>query len=224
MVIHRAIEFASPGHEFIHWLRHLGGPGLIILGIIDSSVIPIPGSMDAATILLSAHDKKLWPYFALMATIGSVIGGYLTYHIARRQGKNALERKLSRRQIKRVTKTFEKWGFGAVLVPAILPPPAPMVPFLIAAGAMQYSRNKFLAALAIGRAIRFTIFALLGALYGRWILNMISGHARLILTVFIAGSLAFTLYLLFHYRKGFQSKKESKSAPEEKKIAAHTAS
>jgi len=134
MVIHRAIELASPGHEFIHWLRHLGGPGLIILGIIDSSVIPIPGSMDAATILLSAHDKKLWPYFALMATIGSVIGGYLTYHIARRQGKNALEKRFSRRRITKITKTFEKWGFGAVLVPAILPPPAPMVPFLIAAG------------------------------------------------------------------------------------------
>jgi len=224
MVIHRAIELATPSHEFIHWVRHLGGPGLIILGIIDSSVIPIPGSMDAATILLSAHAKTLWPYFALMATIGSVAGGYLTYHIARRQGKNALEKKFSRRRINKVTKAFEKWGFGAVLVPAILPPPAPMVPFLIAAGAMQYSRNKFLAALAIGRAIRFTILALLGALYGRWILTTISAHAEFILIAFISGSVAFALYLLFHYRKSFHPKKESKSAGEEKKIAAHSAS
>ena len=149
MIIHKAIEFAKPAHEVFHWLHHLGGPGLIVLGLIDNSVIPVPGSMDALTIILSANQRKLWPYYALMATIGSVIGGYVTYRISFRQGKSALERRFSRKRINKVTKTFEKWGFGAVLIPAMLPPPAPMVPFLIAAGAMQYSRNKFLGALAI---------------------------------------------------------------------------
>src|ERR1700722_16009063 len=80
MMIHKTVvEFAKPAHEVFRWLHHLGGPGLIVLGLIDNSVIPVPGSMDALTIILSANQRKLWPYYALMATIGSVIGGYLTY-------------------------------------------------------------------------------------------------------------------------------------------------
>lgn len=202
MLIHRAVELAKPGHEFMHWIRHLGGPGLIVLGLIDSSVIPIPGSMDALTIILSAQQRDLWPYYALMATIGSVVGGLVTYQIARRQGKGAMERRISRRRMNKVTKAFEKWGFGAVLVPAMLPPPSPMVPFLIAAGAMQYSRNKFLVALAIGRAVRFTILAALGAYYGRQIVTVISSHFEPILITFIAVSVAIGLYILFRYKKG----------------------
>jgi membrane protein YqaA with SNARE-associated domain len=207
MLTYKTIEFAKPAHEIFHWLHHLGGPGLIVLGLIDNSVIPVPGSMDALTIILSANQRKLWPYYALMATIGSVIGGYVTYRIARRQGKGAMERRFSRRRINKVTKTFEKWGFGAVIIPAILPPPAPMVPFLIAAGAMQYSRNKFLAALAIGRAIRFTILACLGAFYGRLILTIITNHAKPILITFIAVSVTLGSYILFHYRKKLHFKK-----------------
>jgi len=207
MLTYKTIEFAKPAREIFHWLHHLGGPGLIVLGLIDNSVIPVPGSMDALTIILSANQRKLWPYYALMATIGSVVGGYVTYRIARRQGKGAMERRFSRRRINKVTKTFEKWGFGAVLIPAILPPPAPMVPFLIAAGAMQYSRNKFLAALAIGRAIRFTILASLSAFYGRLILTIITNHAKPILITFIAVSVTLGLYILFHYRKKLRFKK-----------------
>ena len=207
-MIHKTVvEFAKPAHDVFRWLHHLGGPGLIVLGLIDNSVIPVPGSMDALTIILSANQRKLWPYYALMATIGSVVGGYVTYRIARRQGKGAMERRFSRRRINKVTKTFEKWGFGAVLIPAILPPPAPMVPFLIAAGAMQYSRNKFLAALAIGRAIRFTILACLSAFYGRLILTIITNHAKPILITFIAVSVILGLYILFHYRKKLHFKK-----------------
>jgi membrane protein YqaA with SNARE-associated domain len=207
MLTYKTIEFAKPAREIFHWLHHLGGPGLIVLGLIDNSVIPVPGSMDALTIILSANQRKLWPYYALMATIGSVVGGYVTYRIARRQGKGAMERRFSRRRINKVTKTFEKWGFGAVLIPAILPPPAPMVPFLIAAGAMQYSRNKFLAALTIGRAIRFTILACLSAFYGRLILTIITNHAKPILITFIAVSVILGLYILFHYRKKLHFKK-----------------
>jgi membrane protein DedA with SNARE-associated domain len=201
MLLHILIQAAKPAHPFMHWVRHLGGPGLIILGLIDSSVIPIPGSMDALTIVLAAKQRNLWPYYALMATIGSVIGGYVTYHIARRQGKSAMEHRISRRRMNKVTKAFEKWGFGAVLVPAILPPPSPMVPFLIAAGAMQYSRNKFLIALSIGRGIRFTILAYLGAIYGRWIITAITSHAKPILITFISVSVALSLYILFRYKK-----------------------
>jgi len=58
------------------------------------------------------------------------------------------------------------------------------VPFVIAAGAMQYSRTKFLIALTIGRLIRYTLLAFLGATYGRLILSLFSHHAYA--TIFVA--------------------------------------
>src|SRR5947209_14080456 len=83
-------------HKAFRWLLHLGGPGLIILGLLDNSVVPLPGSMDIAAILLAANDKRLWLYYAGMATIGSVLGGYLTYRLAKKGGKEALTKKLPR--------------------------------------------------------------------------------------------------------------------------------
>jgi hypothetical protein len=71
MLIHEAVEIVKPSHELFHWVHHLGGLGLIVLGLIDSSVIPIPGSMDALTIILAAKQRTLWPYFAFMATLGT---------------------------------------------------------------------------------------------------------------------------------------------------------
>jgi membrane protein YqaA with SNARE-associated domain len=167
-------------------LRHLGGIGLILLGLADSSVVPLPGSMDVLTIFLAARHHDLWWYYALMATIGSVIGGYITYSLARKGGKEAFERKLSSKKAAKVFERFERWGFGAVAVPALLPPPFPLVPFLLAAGAMQYSRKKFVAALALGRAVRFTIVAGLGAIYGRHIVRFFSQYYKPALFTLIA--------------------------------------
>src|SRR5882762_4756139 len=140
-------------------LRRLGGVGLVVLGVADNSVIPLTGSMDILTIYLAARHRQTWPYYALMATLGAVIGGYITYALARKGGKQAMERKLSRKRATQVSQTFERWGFFAVAVPALLPPPFPFVPFLIAAGAMQYSPKKFLGALTLGHGLRYTIAA-----------------------------------------------------------------
>lgn len=159
-------------------LRHLGGVGLILLGIADSSIVPLPGSMDVLTIYLAARHHDLWWYYAFMATIGAVLGGYITYALARKGGKEAFERKLSSKKAAKVFERFERWGFGAVAVPALLPPPFPIVPFLLAAGAMQYSRKKFIAALALGRTVRFTIVAGLGAIYGRHIVRFFSRYYK----------------------------------------------
>jgi membrane protein YqaA with SNARE-associated domain len=181
------------------WLRHLGGVGLILLALADNSVIPLPGSMDALTILLAAHQRHLWWYYAFMATVGAVIGGYITYGLARKGGKEAFERKLSKRTASKVFKRFERWGFFAVAVPALLPPPFPIVPFLLAAGAMQYSRKKFVAALALGRGVRFTILAGLGAIYGRHIVRFFSQYYNPALITLIGLAVIGGIFSLVQY-------------------------
>jgi len=167
------------------WLFHLGGLGLIPLGLLDNSPIPLPGIMDVATIVFSARHEELWLYYALMATVGSVIGGFVSYRLARKGGKEALEHRFSRRKIDKVCKIFERWGFGAIAIPALLPPPVPMVPFLFAAGAMQYPVRKFLLALALGRIFRYMILAYLAARYGRQIIAFAAAHGHPVIVAIV---------------------------------------
>ena len=185
----------------LRWLIHLGGPSLILLGLADNSLIPMPGSTDVVTILLAAHHRDMWVYYAIMATAGAVLGGYLTYRMARKGGKETLEKRFSKKKTAKVYAIFERWGFAAVAVPAILPPPFPIVPMLLAAGAMQYPTRKFLTALAVGRGIRFTILAYLGVHYGRHIVKFFARYYWPVLLVLIAFSVLGGLYGLFEYKR-----------------------
>jgi len=191
----------------LHWLVRLGGPGLVLLGIADNSLIPITGSMDVLTIWLSARQKDWWPFYAAMSTVGAVLGGYITYALARKGGKEALERKFSKKRVTGVYKKFERWGFGAIAVPALLPPPFPMVPFLLAAGAMQYPRKKFLGALALGRGVRYTILAALGAIYGRHIIRFFREYYAPALVILIGLAIAGGIVSLVGY---WRSKRQEK--------------
>lgn len=160
------------------WVLRLRGPGLVLLGIADNSAIPLTGSMDVLTIWLSASDRHLWPYYALMATAGAVLGGYITYALARKGGKQAMEHKLSKAKEEKILRRFRKWGFRAIFVAAILPPPFPILPILLAAGVAQYPRQRFVLALALGRAVRYTLVAALGALYGEAIVAFFSQYYK----------------------------------------------
>ena len=192
MITRQILAIVAPtlARSVRRWIFHLGGLGFIPLGLLDSSVIPLPGSMDILAIVLSARKKELWLYYALMATIGSVIGGYVTYRLARKGGKETLERKFSARTLDKVYGIFERWGFGAIAIAALLPPPTPMVPFVFAAGAMQYSVGKFLLALTAGRMIRYSLLAFLAARYGRHILTAVMSRLAPPVLIAIIGLIA----------------------------------
>lgn len=159
-------------------VRKLGGFAFIPLGLADNSVVPLPGSMDAVLIVLAGSNHELWWYYALMATAGSVVGGFVTYRIGREGGKESLEKKLNKRQVEKVYGIFDKYGFFSVAVPAILPPPVPIVPFLLAAGAMNYPRHKFVLSLGLGRAVRFGLLGFLASRYGHEIFSFFKTYYK----------------------------------------------
>jgi membrane protein YqaA with SNARE-associated domain len=196
-------------HSMRRWLVHLGALGFIPLGLIDSSIIPLPGSMDVLTIILAARSPELWFYYAVMATLGSVLGGFVTYRLARKGGEKSLEKRLSVKSMKRVVKLFERWGFAAIAIPALLPPPMPLVPFLLAAGAMQYSAKKFVLAMALGRIARYSILAYLAARYGRKMLPFLMQHGHPMVAAVVG--VVVTVALVYFVARGMKMKKRAKS-------------
>src|SRR3954468_12912424 len=117
------------------WLYSLGGFGLILLAFLDNSVVPLPGSMDLLTIVLTAHHAQWWWYYALMATIGGMLGAYPTYRLGQKGGKASLEKKVSPERLKKVYGSFERYGSPPVLDAAARPLRRRGVPDSLGAGA-----------------------------------------------------------------------------------------
>ena len=192
--------------SIVQWVRGMGGPGLIAVGIADNSVVPLPGSMDVFTIWLAASNPDLWFYYAIMATLGALIGGYITYALARKGGKEAVEHRFDKRKAEKLFQKFEKRCFWTIAIACVLPPPFPLVPVLVAAGALQYERKKFLGAIAIGRGIRFTVVAGMGAIYGDAIVGFFRQYYQpalyTLLGLAVVGSLVATYqYLKYRQRR-----------------------
>jgi membrane protein YqaA with SNARE-associated domain len=152
----------------LHWLVGLGAAGLFFVAVIDSSVIPLPlpGSTDLLLLLLVARRANAW-LTAIAAIAGSIVGGYTTWSTGAKGGEAAIKRHISPRYRKRLTRWVESRGSLAVALSALTPPPVPMLPFLLAAGALGVSRRKFLVAYTAARTLRYGLIAWLGATYGR---------------------------------------------------------
>lgn len=157
-------------HLFV-FLIHLGGFGLLILGILDSSFLFAPFGNDLLLVVLSARNHRAMPYYAAMATIGSVLGCLLTDLVVRRHGAEGLQRFVSGRRLEYVKRKVTKSAWWALALASLMPPPFPFTPFIIAASALQYPRKKLLLVVGIARMIRFTIVGLLAIEFGRRILQ-----------------------------------------------------
>jgi membrane protein YqaA with SNARE-associated domain len=182
-------------------IQRLGGPGLIAVGLIDNSVIPFPGGMDFFTILLSMSRPHLWWYYAIMATVGSVIGGYLTYRMGAKGGEETLEKKISKRRAEKVYRMFEKYGAWTIVIGSVLPPPVPISPFFVAPGALKYPLKKFLGAVFVGRSIRYAVVAYLGSIYGSRVFHWMYRYYRPILYTLLALLVVGGLVGLFYWRR-----------------------
>ena len=156
--------FNSLSSSIGHVLALYGG-GLFVLSFLDSSFIPFPGINDIALIVLASKHPARSPFYALLSTLGSLLGCFVMYGIARGGGRLAGGKRSSTKR-NRARRWLEQNEFVSMLVMALLPPPAPLKFFVIAAGALRMNMVNFGAALLVGRSLRFAAIAWLGAHYG----------------------------------------------------------
>jgi membrane protein YqaA with SNARE-associated domain len=160
-------------NPFLHLLFSFGLFGVFLVSIVDSSFVPLPlpGVTDIMIIVLAAQHHN-WFLLVLLATAGSALGGYFSYQVGQSGGMAFIEKHIPARIFKRVCDWMENHAILSVALPAILPPPMPLSPFVLAAGALHMSRRKFLTTFTISRALRHTLAAWLGIHYGRHILHL----------------------------------------------------
>jgi membrane protein YqaA with SNARE-associated domain len=168
--------------SFLGWLEGfaltIGGPGLFIIAFLDSSILSLPQVNDLLVVTMVATHPGRLVYYALMATLGSIAGCLVIYAIGRRGGEALLHTRFGSGRMQRVSQTFRRRGLVALLVAAVLPPPAPFKAFVLLGGITRVPVWQFTAAIAIGRGGRFLVIGLLAAWYGRQVLDWIQQHGR----------------------------------------------
>jgi membrane protein YqaA with SNARE-associated domain len=188
---------------------HLGPLGLFLVAVVDSSIIPlpIPGTTDLLLLWLVSHRGNPW-LLAVSAIAGSLVGGYTTWELGRKGGEAALHRWVSPRLLDRIVKWVSGHPILAVFLPAILPPPIPLSPFILASGALGVTRIRFFAAYGAARTIRFSFIAWLAVAYGRRVVRLWSNELQAwstpLLTAFIViliAGIAFGLWQFLRMRK-----------------------
>ena len=162
---------------------YLAAPAMIVIGALDSSLLSLPEINDYLVVGRCYKDPSAAFYFPLFAAIGSVIGCNLLYTIVRRGGQAVLRKRFNLENIKRVEKAYERFGFLAVGLPAILPPPLPFKIFVATAGALEYPRWKFLLTVMIARSLRYYVEGILAVYYGRRVLLFIRDNGLVVVSI-----------------------------------------
>ena len=182
---------------------YIAAPAMVIIGALDSSLLSLPEINDYLVVGRCYKYPTAAFYFPLFAAAGSVIGCNLLYTIVRRGGQAVLRKRFKLASIKRVERAYERFGFLAIGIPAILPPPLPFKIFVATAGALEYPRWKFLLTVMIARSFRYYVEGILAVFYGQRVLLFLKDNGLVILSV--VGSLALIgaiAYLLFRRRRG----------------------
>ena len=186
--------------KFVHWIQALaltmGAPGILLVAFLDSSILSLPEIADLLVIWMVTRHHSMFLLYVGCATIGSVAGCLLLYYIGKKGGEALMRRRFNSASIDRTLGAFRRHGVMAVLVPSILPPPAPFKIFVLLAGVADISVTRFTIAIVIGRGARYFVEGLLALWYGEQAMAFIRDHGPAVALVAVAVlAVGFLVYL-----------------------------
>jgi membrane protein YqaA with SNARE-associated domain len=186
--------------RIIAFASGLGAPGLFLISFLDSSVLSFPVINDLLLVQLSIQRPARMPIYALMASVGSVLGCVVLYYIARAGGEAYFHRRAGARA-HAIRHWVERNGFGGMLIAALLPPPTPFKVFVFAAGAFEAPVLGFATAITLARLVRYFLVGVLSVRYGDNALALIKQHWMLVTifaVTFVAVSYLLSRWILRH--------------------------
>jgi membrane protein YqaA with SNARE-associated domain len=181
---------------------YVAGPSMVVIGALDSSLLSLPEINDYLVVMRCANAPYEVFYFPLFAAAGSVLGCLLLYTLIRRGGQAVLRKRFRAEHLERVERTYARFGFLALAVPALLPPPMPFKIFVATAGALEYPRWRFILTIMIARSLRYYIEGTLAVFYGKTVLDFIKRYGFTILAIVIGVCLiGLIVYLILQRRQ-----------------------
>jgi len=181
---------------------YFAAPAMILIGALDSSLLSLPEINDYLVVARCYKYPHAAIYFPLFAAFGSVIGCLLLYTIMRRGGQTLLRKRFKVESIARVERAYARFGFLAIAVPAILPPPLPFKIFVATAGTLEYPRWKFLLTVMLARSFRYYVEGILAVFYGKRVLLFLKDNGLVIISVVAAlALLALLIYVAVNRRR-----------------------
>jgi len=175
----------------------LGAPGIFLVAFLDSSILSLPEVADLLVIWMVTNNKSRVVLYVVSATAGSLLGCLLLYGIGRKGGASFVHERFGSTNVERTLNAFRRYGVLAVLIPSILPPPAPFKIFVLLAGVADISVSRFTIAILIGRGLRYTIEGLLALWYGERAMAFIRDNGTTVALVLVALiAIGFVIYLL----------------------------
>ncbi|MGP8271533.1 MAG: YqaA family protein [Terracidiphilus sp.] len=178
-------------------LAKLGFWGVGAVALLDSSTIPVP--MDAILAVYVWNDKSHFWLYCLLAAAGSAVGGLLPYGLGRAGGELFLLKRVNRERFEQLRTRFERQEFLAVMIPSMLPPPAPWKVFVFASGVFEMRVLPFMLAVFTGRMFRWLILSLLVLKLGPGAVDLVAHHSLKLMA--IVGGLAVIGFAVWWIRK-----------------------
>jgi len=184
-------------HSVAALIFHWGGPGLLIVGVIDSSFLTAPLANDLLVIVLTASHPGRMPYYAAMAALGSTIGCAIV-DVVSRKAEKGVKHSIPSKRLGFVESHVRKRAGAALAISAVIPPPFPFTPFVVAAAIAGYPRKKLLGIVAGARLFRFAAEGALAIFYGEGILSLAKSRTMeatiVALIVLALGASAFSIF------------------------------
>ena len=175
----------------------LGAPGIFLVAFLDSSILSLPEIADLLVIWMVTNNKSRFLIYVVSATAGSLLGCLLLYGIGRKSGAPFVHKRFGSTNVERTLNAFRRYGVMAVLIPSILPPPAPFKIFVLLAGVADISVARFTTAIVIGRGLRYTVEGLLALWYGERAMAFIRENGSTVAIALVAAiAIGFAIYLL----------------------------
>ncbi len=158
----------------------IGAPGLFIIAFLDSSFLSFPEVNDLLIVIAVVNHPERMVLYATMATLGSVAGCLALYFVGRKGGERLLRKRFSGGNVERASKLMRKYGAMALIVPALLPPPAPFKIFVLMGGVANIPLTTFIWAIAVGRGVRYFGEGILAVMYGKQALDYIRDNGKIV--------------------------------------------
>jgi membrane protein YqaA with SNARE-associated domain len=181
----------------------LGGPGLALVAFLDSTFLPLPGITDLLLVVMVTRRPGAMVVYVLLTVAGSVAGCLVMHTIGRKGGEALVRQRFTGEKTERAMAALQRNGVMAVLIPSLLPPPAPFKIFVLLAGVVGISAVRFAIAIALGRSARYFALGFLALRFGSRAMTYMRERGAVVSLVAVAAlGAGFAVYLLVTKTRG----------------------